>query len=570
MIITRKKLLIYFKDERVEKRMKKILKSTVVLMLVTVLCINLSFAGTYMVKPNDVLWKIADKFGVTVNQLKAENDLEDVNKIYPGQVLKVNDVVSKDAPKKDVASTDVPQKSVASSDVPKYVFMFIGDGLGSSQRQISEYYLKEQTNDTSKKLLMNTFGTSGINTTHSADTLITDSAAAGTALSSGIKTNNGYIAQDVNGNDVETLVELAEKEGRSTGLVSTTRLTHATPASFAAHNINRNDENAIAEDFLVSGVDFFAGGGLRHFIPSDYGTDTKDYTGATIKSKREDNRNLVDEFAAKGYQTFTGKEGTDAFKKASFDEEGQVFAAFTYTHMPYEIDRMNSYTEIPSIAEMTDKAIDSLEEDEDGFFLMVEGGRIDHAAHANDAASVINDTLAFDDAVKEAYEFYEEHPEETLILVVGDHETGGLGLGMDTQGYFVDLAPLMSAKASIADEVLYGNASYNGDREAFINYAKINLGLNDLTEKELAKLNAGMDSSDAGESFGYYGYDPAGMALTHIISERANIFWTTTIHTGTAIPMSATGLKSETFGGYKDNTEIAKNMADILGYELNK
>jgi len=132
--------------------MKKILKSTVVLMLVTVLCINLSFAGTYMVKPNDVLWKIADKFGVTVNQLKAENDLEDVNKIYPGQVLKVNDVVSKDAPKKDVASTDVPQKSVASSDVPKYVFMFIGDGLGSSQRQISEYYLKEQTNDTSKKL----------------------------------------------------------------------------------------------------------------------------------------------------------------------------------------------------------------------------------------------------------------------------------------------------------------------------------------------------------------------------------------------------------------------------------
>ncbi len=126
-------------------------------------------------------------------------------------------------------------KVVSSSDVLKYVFIFIGDGLGSSQREISEYYLQEQTNDSSKKLLMNTFATSGINTTHSA--------AAGTALSTSIKTTNGYIAQDVNGNNVKTLIEFAEAEGRSTGLVSTTRLTHATPASFASHNTNRNNEN---------------------------------------------------------------------------------------------------------------------------------------------------------------------------------------------------------------------------------------------------------------------------------------------------------------------------------------
>lgn len=514
------------------------------MIVLAIMMINVGFASTYTVQPKDVLWKIAEKFGVSVNDLKTVNGLEDANKIYPGQVLQTT-----------------------SKDQPKYVFMFIGDGLGASQRQISEYFLQNTTGDDSKKLLMNTFETSGINTTHSADTLITDSAAAGTALSAGVKTNNGVIAMDENGNDVKTLVEYAEEAGLATGLVSSTRLTHATPASFAAHNMNRNNENEIAADFLNSGVDFFAGGGLRHFIPSNYSQDTTDYTGATIKSKRKDNRNLVEEFSSLGYEIFIGNAGADAFKTAKFTEEGQVFAAFTYTHMPYEIDRMNDFTKLPSLSEMTDKAIDLLEEDEDGFFLMVEGGRIDHAAHANDAAAAIHDVLAFDNAIQEAYEFYNEYPDETLILVVGDHETGGLGLGMDTQGYFVDLEPLANSKASIADKVLYGEAAYNGDREAFLSYAEEALGLTALTDAEKEKIEAGMDKSDAGETYGYYGYDPAGMALTHVISERANIFWTTTIHTGTAIPMSATGHKAEAFGGYKDNTEISQTMAKILGFK---
>lgn len=200
---------------------------------------------------------------------------------------------------------------------------------------------------------------------------------------------------------------------------------------------------------------------------------------------------------------------------------------------------------------------------------MVEGGRIDHAAHANDAVGAIHDTLAFDKAVKAAYDFYFDHPNETLILVVGDHETGGLGLGMDAKGYFVDMEPLDKAQVSL-EKILYGQMTYDkGDnRKAYLQYVKENYGLMDMTDEELAKIKKGMDAVDAGETYGYYDYNSAAIAVGHIISYRANIFWTTTIHTGTAVPMSAIGISSEAFAGYKDNTEIAKVMADVINVTL--
>lgn len=156
---------------------------------------------------------------------------------------------------------------------PKYVFYFIGDGLGASQRQFSEFFMREKQGNPDQKLLMNTFKIAGVNTTYAADTLITDSAAACTALASEIKTNKGVIGKDVNGKDVKTLVEAAEEYGMATGLVTTTRLTHATPAAFAAHNESRNNENDIADDYVTSTVDFFAGGGIRHFIPKSMKDD---------------------------------------------------------------------------------------------------------------------------------------------------------------------------------------------------------------------------------------------------------------------------------------------------------
>ncbi|WP_205623755.1 alkaline phosphatase [Desulfogranum japonicum] len=453
---------------------------------------------------------------------------------------------------------------------PKYVFYMVGDGLGAAQRQFSEFFLKEKDRKTDEKLLMDTFPVSGLNSTYATNTLITDSAAAATALATGHKTNKGYIGQDPNGKDLETLIEEAEKHGMSTGLITTTRITHATPAAFAAHTPDRNDENGIAEDYLDSGVDFFAGGGIRHFIPKDVKIANGDAVGHTIKSKRKDDKDLVKEFSAKGYDTFIGKEGVKKFNATDFNKVEKVLALFTYTHMPYEIDRENKFQDCPSIADMTQAAIDVLSKNKDGFFMMIEGGRIDHAAHANDPTGVIYDTIAFDKAIDKAYNFYKQHPEETLIVVVADHETGGMGLGFDSQGYKLDMGQLLDVKASIEDNIFNGaGLEYKqGKREAFLTMLNTTYGLDNLTAEEKAMLEKGMDESDAGKTFGYYKYDPAAIAATHILSQRANISWTTTIHTASMVPMSAIGVDAQQFGGYKDNTEVAKAMAKVLGFSI--
>lgn len=462
----------------------------------------------------------------------------------------------------DAAGNQINVKS------PKYVFYMIGDGLGAAQRQLAEYYVQHMDGDDSEKLLINTFPVAGMNTTHSEDSLITDSAAAGTALATGSKTDNGVISMTSGGQDLPTIMEMAMSEkGMATGLVTTTRLTHATPATFAAHNMDRNDENSIAADYVESGVDFFAGGGLRHFIPAEYTTEDVDAAGLGIKSKREDDRNLFDEFEAKGYTTFFGREGAESFAGYQPAEGDKVFAAFTYTHIPYELDRINNdEVVVPSLAEMTQKAVDVLSSDKDGFFLMVEAGRIDHACHANDSLGAIYDTIAFDNAVQVVYDFYMQHPEETLVVVVGDHETGGLGMGFG-DNYFISCEALDGVKVSVEDVLQY---VYDGDRNAFYSYIAENCGLDDLTKDEKALIEAAMDDIAAAEEsgedpVGYSYYNPAAIAVTHILSERANIQWTTYAHSGTAIPMSSVGDAAEVFGGYKDNTEIGQNLFTVLG-----
>ncbi|RKD32112.1 alkaline phosphatase [Thermohalobacter berrensis] len=453
--------------------------------------------------------------------------------------------------------------SYAAGKAPKYVFYFIGDGLGASQRQIAEYFKQEVTGEKDAKLLMNTFPVAGINTTYSADSLVTDSAAAGTALATGHKTNNGFISQTPDGDNLRTLIEEAEEKGMATGIITTTRLTHATPAVFASHNENRNNENEIAADYLDSGVDFIAGGGYRHFVPKDWKWG---------KSKRKDDRNILQEFYEKGYRVFVGEHDTKAFRNYNPKVREKVIATFTYSHMPYEIDRKNR-NDVPSLVEMTEKGIEVLSKYKNGFFLMVEGGRIDHACHANDPVGAIHDTLEFDEAIKEAYEFYKKHPNETLIVVVGDHETGGMGLGFG-KNYFLKLDELTDAKLSTADVLNYENPYEKGDNRAeYFAYIEKNLGLDNLTEAERKEIEKAMDIVDNGiedKAGEYGGYNPVAIAVTHILSERANIQWTTYAHSGVSIPMSAIGVGAEEFSGYKDNTEIAKAMAKLMGFELTK
>ena len=297
-------------------------------------------------------------------------------------------------------------------------------------------------------------------------------------------------------------------------------------------------------------------------------SENADAIGKTIKSKRKDEKNLVKGFEEKGYATYIGMKGAKAFNQTDFEQKDKVFAAFTYTHMPYEVERMNQYKQVPSIEAMTKAAINVLAKGDKGFFLMVEGGRIDHAAHANDPTGVIWDTLAFDDAIKAACEFYKNHKDDTLIVVVGDHETGGMGLGMDSLGYKLNMAALNNVHVSVEDTLNGGAGQYKGDKAAYLKYLSDNFGLSNLSDAEAASLDKAMASADAGQTLGYYKLNPAALTAAHILSTRANINWTTTIHTATMIPMSATGAYASQFGGYKDNTQIAQAMARTLGFNL--
>ncbi|WP_027722344.1 alkaline phosphatase [Maridesulfovibrio zosterae] len=462
---------------------------------------------------------------------------------------------------------------------PKYVFYFIGDGLGPTQRMAAELYNKMETNNPDAKLVMNTFPNTALVTTYSDNTLITDSAAGGTALSCGYKTTNGYLAKLPDGTNVTTLAEAAKEKGFAIGIVTTTRLTHATPAAFSAHNTDRNAADAIAIDQANSDFDFFAGGGYRYFVAKN--------NKKGLKSKRKDDKDVVKMFADKGYTLFVGDSTRDAFRSYTPKKGDKVFAALAYSHIPYEIARRNSNlkeNKIPALSEMTAKAVDSLAAQDKPFFLMVEGGRIDHAAHAHDAASTILDTLAMDAAVKVAYDFYKKHPEETLIVTAADHETGGVGLGisMDSKGYFLNLKALEKVSVSAEDNL---NGFYNklAKKEsnlekrhaAFIKYIESKWGLTDRTESENKVLTDAMNVQDKNQSlpkaekvsYGY-SYTPTMVAVTDLVSQRSRVFWTSFVHTGTFIPASAIGVGAQNFNGFIDNTDIPTRIAAAIGAKL--
>ena len=232
--------------------------------------------------------------------------------------------------------------------------------------------------------------------------------------------------------------------------------------------------------------------------------------------------------------------------------------------MPYTVDDIQET--LPTLKEMTAKGIDLLSQDKDGFFMMVEGGRIDHASHAQDAVGTIYDTLAFDDAIKAAYEFYEKHPQDTLIVVAADHETGGMGLGFGNN-YFLKLDELKNVKVSIEDTL---QKAYTGNRDEYFKYIAENMGLTTLTSDEKQKIEQAMDledkDKDASKNFG--GYSPTSIAVAHIISERAGMQWTSYAHTAVQVPLATIGEGADKFVGFKDNTEVAKLIAESMGAKI--
>ncbi len=441
----------------------------------------------------------------------------------------------------------------------KSIILLIGDGMGINQVRVTDLYAREAFGT---ELIFDSIETRGATTTHSADSEVTDSAAAASAIYCGFKFNSASINVLPDGRNAFTIAQAAQKAGKSVGGVSVTRITHATPACLWGHTPDRDDENLIAEQMVEFEPEVTLGGGWRHFIPQ-----------SEDGSKREDDRNLIEEMKDKGYVYVTDADELKAVDPATTDK---LFGLFFKSHMSYEIDRVTA-PELggqPSIAEMTDMAIKILEKNPEGFFLMVEGGRIDHACHAHDAKGTIQDTLAFDEAIKVALDYQKAHP-DVLVIITGDHETGGLGLGIGTE-YFTDIPVLEAVNCSM--EYLNEQITKDPAQTEEIVEACFGFELTDEEKEALFKFapESGMDDLDdpalrpfqAMPGFSGYVWSWAHFILSNLESERARIGWTSYAHTGQPVITYAVGPGEEMFEGFFDNTDIARRMAALLGVTL--
>lgn len=420
--------------------------------------------------------------------------------------------------------------TVSAETKVKNVIMLIPDGMGTSASTAARIFKSGKTNETlngnlGASLYMDDYVV-GAMETYSYNNIVTDSAAAGTALATGAKTLNGAISMDKDGNPLKTLLELAEEEGKSSGLVATSRITHATPAVFAAHVPDRNMENEIAAQMITSGVDVLLGGGKRHFIPEG--------------GKRKDGRDLIAEAKELG---FTYVETADEMKNADTEK---LLGLFASSHLAYEIDRET--TQQPSLAEMTQKAIDILSKNNEGFFLMVEGSRIDHAGHANDAAAAIHDVLAFDEAVRVAVEFA-KHDKNTLVISCADHECGGMSVGGYGQKAFnTNVIKNVNASAEyMADQI---NEQMNNVGMVFRTYAGIY-----PTAEQFAYIKAPLAEGEY-----------LSNRISAVLSKYQMVGWTSDTHTGTDVLLYAYG--PETPAGTLDNTEVGKFIAEAMGVQF--
>ncbi|KZN60221.1 hypothetical protein N473_24895 [Pseudoalteromonas luteoviolacea CPMOR-1] len=317
----------------------------------------------------------------------------------------------------------------------KNVILLIGDGMGPQQVGLLEEYATRAPQSVyqgqrSAIAKLANLGVTGLSLHGPADKLVVDSACSATQLATGVASGSEMIGLNRAGDKVPTILQQAKALGKSTGLVSDTRLTHATPAAFASHQIHRSLENAIAEQMVLSdSVDVLLSGGLRHFIPKAYMLPVKPTafeaklaaSDLSLKSKRRDSKNILQQAENQGYELVFNQ---SQLKEAQSD---RLLGLFANSAMVDGIEATHKrYLGQPSLRDMTEVAINKLSKNPQGFFLMVEGGQIDWAGHNNDAGTLLHEMLKFDSAV-EAVLHWAKDRDDTVVIVTADHETGGFG-----------------------------------------------------------------------------------------------------------------------------------------------
>ncbi len=502
----------------------------------------------------------------------------------------------------------------------KNVIMMIGDGMGVQQVGLLETYANRAASspyngEPTGLAKLAKAGKIVLSRTNPIDTLVVDSACSATQLAIGEPTLSEVIGIDAEGNRKQTVLELAESMGKSTGLVSDTRLTHATPASFAAHVAHRSMENTIAEQMLEADVDVLLSGGARHFLPKSvnekgvwYDRYVKRTGGAfSIKSKRKDDRDLLKEADRAGYQLAYD------WKKLRNIEEGKILGLFAnsamYNGIKWEAtkDTPQERTQ-PTLKEMTMKALDILSQNDKGFFLMVEGGLIDWAGHENDTGTMLHELLKFDETINYVYEWAAQR-DDTLVVVTADHETGGFGfsynavdvpetdfsksgtafegLGYTPQWNFGDLSILdkLAGQTKAHSALYYEFSALPAEEQTSDRLAEM---LNESNEfKVTAEMASVIMKTEANEffkenhsylsaetwpkiddfkSFYVYGEENRADLIGRVLSEQQHTVWGTGTHTDTPVGVFIYGPKSakRKFDGIMTHPEVGAVLKKIV------
>lgn len=440
----------------------------------------------------------------------------------------------------------------------KYIFYFIGDGMGMGHVMGAQTYKRLVAGDP-EGLLMTQFPVAGIAMTYSASTPVTDSAAAGTALATGHKTKNGMLGMTPDTTSVTSIAEILQKEGYGIGICTSVGADDATPGAFYAHVPKRSMYYDVGKDAAASGFDFIAGSGLRGLIGKD-GKPT----------------DLLDTLAESGYSVVRGEDGLKSAKTS------RVVLLNTDTvrtwNIGFTIDSLPGTLTLPAI---TRACLDHLEKNSpERFFMMVEGGNIDHAAHANDGGAVIKEIINFDQSLRIAYDFYLKHPDETLIVVTADHDTGGMALGnphlkYDVRLGYIDYQRMSKDNFSDVCKALYrsGNSPTWDEMKKMLEdkfgFWK-QIPVSDAQEKLLMeKFDATYRLRDSEDQKTLYNsFNAFAVAVFDTLDQVTGIGWTTTSHTGNPVPVFAIGVDADRFAKINNNTEIPEKILEIAGKNI--
>lgn len=414
-----------------------------------------------------------------------------------------------------------------SATKPKYIFYFIGDGMGFAHIALAEATLQAQKGEIGfGGLVFAQFPITGYATTHAATRLTTDSAAAGTALAVGEKTSIGTIGMNADfSQNLRSIAVKAKEKGMKVGVATSVSIDHATPAAFYAHDASRNSSYNIGTWAPRAGLDLYAGSGFL---------------------KPDDGRNLYEIFADSGYTVIKGSAELKGKKVVWVQADGQDASQLAFT-----VDENSKSLTLP---EITAQSIQFLE-NKNGFFLMVEGGKIDWAAHSNDAAAVVGEVENFSESIALALEFYKRYPQQTLIVITADHETGGLALGVGAREYDTNFEFLANQKMSL--EVLTAAVSKAKTWPEAKLILTQNLGLWSkipVSTREELEILAKFEKKR----------EHAAQAAIQLLNQKAGAGWTTMSHTAGYVPVFAIGQGAERFAGRQDNVEIPRKIWELI------